>query len=180
MDWLTGLIERILALIPRPMIITPDEMGVRCTPCLIRGIIVKELGPGWWWDWPISRKLEVISVKTQVVDLRPQSVWTIDGKELVISGSIKYRVDSAAKALLDVSDYDENICTLALGIIFDFISTHTLAELKFPQLKEEILKGLREASRGWGLKIETIYLTDIGRVRNIRLLMNESFNKLPR
>lgn len=175
MDWLTSLIDRILTIFPRIVIIAPDEAGVRCTPRLIRGIIVKELGPGWWWDWPISRKLEIISVKTQVADLRPQSVWTVDGKELVVSGSIKYRVDSVAKALLNICDYDENICTLVLGIIFDFVSSKLLKELDLTRLRDEILKGLREASRGWGLKIEQVYLTDIGRVKNIRLLMNDSF-----
>ena len=174
MNWLTNLINRILAIFPRIVIIAPDEAGVRCTPHLIRGIRITDLVPGWWFYWPVFQQFVAIKVKTQVVDLRPQSVWTADGRELVISGSIKYRVDSAAKAILDVFDYDENICTLALGIIFDFVNGQTLDELNTIQLRDEILKGLREASRGWGLKMEQVYLTDIGRVKNIRLLMNNN------
>ena len=174
MNWLTNLLNRLLSIFPRIIIVAPDEAGVRVTPNLIRGVRVKDMAPGWWLVWPIIQQIDVIKIKTQIVDLRPQSVWTVDGKELVISGSIKYRVDSVVKAVLDVFDYDENIRNLTLGIIFDFISGHTLTELKLPQLKDEILKGLREASRGWGLKVEQVYLTDIGRVRNIRLLMNET------
>lgn len=174
MNWLTNLLDRLLSIFPRIVIVAPDEAGVRVTPSLIKGVRVKDMTPGWWLVWPVIQQIDVIKIKTQIVDLRPQSVWTVDGKELVVSGSIKYRVDSVAKAVLDVFDYDANIRNLALGIIFDFVNGKSLEELNLTQLKDEILKGLREASRGWGLKIETIYLTDIGRVRNIRLLMNET------
>lgn len=177
MNWITQFLDRFFSFVPRLFVVDPDESGVRTTPRLKEGIRVKDLLPGWWIVWPVIQNAEKIKIKTQVVDLRPQSIWTKDGKELVISGSIKYRVDSAAKAILEIFDYDMNIRTLALGIIFDFVSEHTLEELKenFRQLKEQILKGLREASRGWGLKIEAVYLTDIGRAKNIRLLMNEPF-----
>lgn len=175
MNWLTELFNRVFSIIPRIAIVAPDESGIRCTPKIRNGIRVDTLNPGWYIWLPMFQQIDIIKVRTQVVDLRPQSVWTADGKELVVSGSIKYRVDSAAKAILDVFDYDENICTLALGIIFDFVSGQTLEGLDPIQLKDEILKGLREASRGWGLKIEVVYLTDIGRVRNIRVLMNNGF-----
>lgn len=174
MTWLTNLLDRLLSIFPRIVIVAPDEAGVRVTPSFIKGVRVKDMTPGWWLVWPVIQQIDVIKVKTQIVDLRPQSVWTSDGKELVVSGSIKYRVDSAVKAVLDVFDYDANIRNLTLGIIFDFVNGKSLEKLDLVQLKDEILKGLREASRGWGLKIETVYLTDIGRVRNIRLLMNET------
>ena len=176
MDWISQFLSKLFSFVPRLWIIDPDESGVRVTPRLKKGVKIVELVPGWWIIWPLLQNAEKIKIKTQPVDLRPQSVWTKDGKEVVISGCIQYRVDSAVKALLNVYDYDRNIQTLSLGIIFDFVTEKTLEELKlnFRELKNEILRGLREASRGWGLKIETVYLTDIGKTQNIRILLNES------
>lgn len=176
MNWLNRLFEKFFRLFPQIFLVDPDEAGVRVTPKPVKGVWVQDLVPGWWLVWPILQNAEKIKIKTQVIDLRPQSIWTSDRHETVISGCIKYRVDSARKAILDVFDYDANIRTLALGIIFDFVTIRTLTDLKqdLESLKDEILKGLREASRGWGLKVEAIYLTDIGKVRNLRVLTNES------
>jgi len=171
MEWLTQFFDKVFSVIPRLWMVDPDESGVRIT----LGTRVKSLMPGWYIYWPLVQTCEKIKVKTQPVDLRPQSIWTIDGHEVMVSGWIKYRVEAAQKAILEVFNYDANIQTLALGIIFDFVSKKNLDDLKqnMGPLKEEILRGVREASRGWGLKIETVGLTDIGVVKNIRLLMNE-------
>lgn len=169
MEWLTQFFDKIFSVVPRLWLIDPDEAGVRVT----LGTRVKALESGWYICWPVFQTCEKIKVVTQVVDLRPQSIWTADGKELVISGCIKYRVVSAKDAILGVYDYDANIKTLALGIIFDYVTGHTKTDIDFATLKAEILKGLREACRGWGLKVENIYLTDIGVVKNLRLLLNE-------
>lgn len=169
MHWLTQFLDKLFSVIPRLWLIDPDEAGVRVT----LGKYVKELGSGWYICLPMIQTCEKIKVVTQVEDLRPQSVRTSDGKEIVISGAVKYRVSSAKDAILGVYDYDANIKTLALGIIFDYVTSRPFGELNTTTLKNEILKGLRDASRGWGLKIEAIYLTDIGAVRNLRLLLSE-------
>ena len=169
MEWLTQFFEKLFSIVPRLWMVDPDEGGVRVT----LGTRVKPLAPGWYICWPMIQTCEKIKVVTQVVDLRPQSVWTADKIEMVVSGCIKYRVATAKDAILGVYDYDANIKTLALGIIFDYVTGHTSEKLDITTLKAEILKGLRETSRGWGLKIDAVYLTDIGAVKNLRLLVNE-------
>jgi len=171
MEWLAQFFDKLFSVIPRLWLVDPDESGVRVT----LGKYVKELIPGWYIFLPLIQTCEKIKVVTQVVDLRPQSVRTIDGKEIILSGAVKYKVTSAKDAILNLYNYDANIQTLALGIIFDYVSSKSSEETEFVNyLKQEILRGLREASRGWGLKIEQIYLTDIGKVRNLRILLNES------
>ena len=173
MTWLTQLIDRLLSVIPRVIVIAPDEAGVRCTPMLVRDVRIASLIPGWWMYWPLIQSIEVIKIKTQIKDLRPQSVWTADRAEMTVSGAIRYRVRSAQKALLEVYDYDQNIQAVALGIIQQYIREHELQNLNTQCIEQEVLKGVREASTGWGLYIEKVYITDIGRTWNIRLLMNE-------
>ncbi len=174
MEWLTRLIDRLLSIFPRLVIVAPDEIGVRYTPGFVKGVHITSLVPGWWLYWPLIQNIETIRCKTQVKDLRPQSVWTSDRVEMTVSGAIRYRVHSARKALLEVYDYDQNIQAVALGIIQQYIREHALECLDTRQIEEEVLKGVRKASEGWGLRVERVYITDIGRTTNIRLLMNES------
>jgi len=171
MQWLNDLIKKLTDLLPRIVLIAPDESGIRIRPSRT-GVATQELTPGWWLEWPILVKIETIRIKTQVKDLRPQSVWTADRKDLTISGAIRYRVRSARKALLEVWDYDQNIQAVALGIMQQYVREHELKDLDTKQIEDEALKGVRKASEGWGLHIERVYVTDIGTTHNIRLLDN--------
>lgn len=177
MEWLTRLLDRLLSIFPRVVIVAPDETGVRYTPGFTKGVYITPLIPGWWLYWPLIQNIETIRCKTQVKDLRPQSVWTSDRVEMTVSGAIRYRVRSAQKALLEVYDYDQNIQAVALGIIQQYIREHELQNLNTQRIEAEVLKGVREASAGWGLYIEKVYITDIGRTQNIRILLNESIFK---
>lgn len=173
MTWLTDLIDRLLSIFPRLVIVAPDETGVRYTPKIVRGIYVINLTPGYWIYWPLIQNIETIKCKTQVKDLRPQSVWTADRIEMTVSGAIRYRVRSAQKALLEVYDYDQNIQTVALGIIQQYIRKRDVDNIDTQQIEEDVLRGVRKASEGWGLYVERVYITDIGRTKNVRLLLNE-------
>ena len=177
MEWFTRLLDKLLSIFPRLVIIAPDEAGVRCTPGIVKGVHITSLIPGWWIFWPIIQSIEIIKIKTQVKDLRPQSVWTQDRTEMTVSGAIRYRVRSAQKALLEVYDYDQNIQAVALGIIQQYIREHELEDLNTQQLEGEVLEGVRKASEGWGLRVERVYITDIGRTQNVRILLNEPILK---
>ncbi len=177
MEWLTRLLDRLLSIFPHLVLIAPDELGVRYSPGLVSGVRITSLVPGWWLFWPLIQNIEAIRCKTQIVDLRSQSVWTLDKQDMTISGAIRYRVRSAQKALCEVYDYDQNIQAVALGIIQQYIREHELEDLNTQQLEGEVLEGVRKASEGWGLRVERVYITDIGRTQNIRILLNEPILK---
>ena len=167
MDWLREIFDRLLSVFPRILILGPYEAGLlitfgkRCTP----------LGPGWYPYWPLIQKEVHLEIQTQVVDLRSQSVHTCDGNSVVVSGAIQYSIRDVYKAICNVQDVDDSIQALVLGIILDYVSKRTLKECEdIELLRTEILKGLREETRGWGLKIEKVFITDLGTAINIRLL----------
>ena len=170
MEWLSKFIDRLFCWLPRIWLVHPDEEGVKIT----LGKYWKKAKPGWYIYLPLFQAVDKILIRTQVVDLRPQSLWTLDRDNLAISGSIRYRISDAAKAILEVQNFDETIVALSLGIIFDFTKNKTSEEISknIEGLKQQILAGLRKEAQGWGLKIENVYLTDIGDVSNLRLLMN--------
>jgi regulator of protease activity HflC (stomatin/prohibitin superfamily) len=128
---------------------------------------------GWYVYWPLIQDCEAIKIRTQVKDLRAQSVWTLDHTEMTVSGAIRYKVSNARKAILEIFDYDDCIQALALGIIQRYIRGRVADGLDIEELESVITKGLREESQGWGLRIEFVYITDIGRTQNFRVLLNE-------
>jgi len=174
--WIIQLISKLTCFIPRPKFINPDEGGVRITgKWFFKGVRIKDLSAGLYWYIPLFQHCKNIKIKEQVKDLRCQSVWTKDGQELAISGTVRYQVNNVRKAILEVFDYDENLQNTALRTIFKFVIQRESKKLmgELVGLEQEILKDLREASRGWGLKIKDVGLTDIGKTMNIRLLTNE-------
>jgi len=158
MDWLTSVLTKLFAFIPRLQLVQPDEGGIRVT----LGTRVCSLSPGYYVYCPLFQEIRIITCTVQIIDLRPQSLQVND-KDVVISGAIMYKVSDARKALLNVQDYDRSLTTLALGII-----------ARGEQREEEILKGIREAAAGWGIKVIRVFLTDRGNVLNIRLLTNST------
>lgn len=166
MEWLNKIFDGLLSLVPHIVTIEPIEYGAKITG----GSHYKIIGPGWYIIWPVIQNIIVMEVVTQVVDLLPQTIMTKDGTELVVSGGIRYRIADIEKALFNVQDVDKAISTLALGVIFDHVRTHTHEECSNVEaIKAELRRGLAEAASGWGLKIEKVYLTDFGRVRSLRL-----------
>jgi len=173
--WLETLLEKITSFIPRIMIIRPDESGFRQTMKPWGGCWITETKPGnWYWLLPIVMEEEVCKIKPQVVDIRSQSILTKDNIDIMVSASIRYYVRNAVKALLEVLDYDESLQTTALVAIEEYIEGHTLEELKNSRstLRENLLKAVREESKGWGLWVSSVGITDIGKARNFRLLGN--------
>lgn len=173
--WLVTLIDKLFCFVPRPIVIAPDEGGYRASPKLFGGMMVKALGPGCYLWLPLIQKAEKIEIKIQIKDLRPQSAWTKDGKNITVSGAVRYRITNAVNALLEVFDFDSNIQTVGLAAIHEFVNQHTLQECReqIPELMKIILDKVRKESQGWGLKIENVYMTDTGDVFNLRVLQNE-------
>jgi len=167
MTWITQLIELLFCWLPRLYFILPDESGVRIT----LGKRVNPTSPGWYWNWPLIHNFVKVNVATQGLTLAAQSVTTTDEVDLAVRGAILYRITDARKAIFETDDFDRSLEAVAGGVIEQFVSSKTYEELKDREaLKDEIRRGLREEARGWGIKLMKVYVPDIGRVKNIRIL----------
>lgn len=167
MDWLKELIQQLTCFIPRPLLLADYEAGVRITI----GRINKEISSGMFWYVPLFQKIIYMEVQTQVVDLRGQSVQTKDGSSVVVSGAIQYKIEDITKAIFNVQDVDKSLETLALGIILEYIKNKSLEECQdITSLKREICNGIHQAAEEWGILIEEVYITDLDKARNIRLI----------
>jgi len=170
MEWLNHLFTSIFKIFPVIWVVEPDECGVRIT----LGTRVKDTPPGWYVHWKLIQSMEKIKVVPQVIDLRGQSITTKDGKSILISGAVQYKVTNARKALLSVYDYDNNLQNVVLGVLARYTAAHTYDECRATgELEKEVLAGAREAASGWGLRIMQCFVTDLCESRCIRVVGND-------
>jgi len=152
------LIEVITRVIPRIKKVPPNEKGV----FLNAGHFRRDVEEGIYVFWPLIQDILTIDVTPQVINLPNQSVTTNDQKTVAIGGAIEYSIGNVQKAILEVQDYDTSLQNLAMGIIADFVMTHTFDEcIKSDQLKKEVTDGIRHRATDWGLRIRKFYLTDL-------------------
>jgi regulator of protease activity HflC (stomatin/prohibitin superfamily) len=171
MEWLKEIFDKILSIFPQIFIVAPFEAGVRIT----FGKRLRTKKAGWYVIWPLIQRFVWMEIQSQVVDLRVQSIRTQDKQEIVVSGAVQYSIKDVEKAIVNVQDVDKAIETVALGTILDFINKKTLTECQnIEDIRVEILRGLREVVKNWGIKIERVFLTDLGKSKNIRLLLNNT------
>lgn len=171
MTWIVQLLDKIFCWVPRLWFVFPDESGIRIT----LGNQVKDCPSGWYWEWPLIH--EVLKVNTAIQGMRfaIQSVMTKDNVDLAIRGAVLYRVTNAKKAIFETADFDDALEAVTGGVIEQFVSSRTYADLSDREvLKSEIKKGLREEAAGWGIRLMRVYIPDIGRVRNIRVLSDHT------
>jgi len=166
MEWLNKLIERILEVVPRLWFVHPNESGVRIT----LGRFVRDTPTGWYVYWPLIQDCLKLDVTPQVVDLKNQSLMTTDGKQVVVSAAIQYRICDARKALLEVMNFDKSLQTLALGIVAKYVSTTQFDKVDAAKMKSQVRDGVQREVEDWGLKIEKVYITDLVVARHLRLL----------
>lgn len=176
MTWLIQLVDKLFCWIPRLWFVYPDEAGVRIT----LGSYVSDCSPGWYIEWPLIHTVIKVNTATQGVRFAIQSVTTKDDVDLAIRGAILYRITNARKAIFETADFDDALEAITGGVIEQFVSNKTYADLSDREvLKTEIKKGLRDSAAGWGIRLARVYIPDIGRVRNIRVLSDHAESLVP-
>lgn len=136
---------------------------------------------GWtvlaWWDRSVD--LRPNSNTALVIDARyatttPQTVSTLDGFVLTISGQLGYRIVDLDK-LYDTLQQGENaIRSIAQGAIARYIFTHKLFECS-PADVESSVAAVLDLEK-YGLEYDALQLTTFCRVKTYRLIMDNHEN----
>lgn len=170
-DFLNNLLQIIIRFLPRLSFIRPNESGV----FLRLGHYRKTVSEGWYVLLPLIDDIISLVVMPQVINLPNQSVTTRDSVSVAVSGAIEYSITDAKKALLEVQNFDASLQNLAMGIISEYVNERTMADcLDIKSLQRAVLSGIRDAARGWGLKIHRFYLTDLVEHRAYRIMTTDA------
>jgi len=122
--WILTLLEQLTGFIPRPIQMRLDEGGFRQTPKpWSGGTWLTEMKSGrWYWLVPWIMEHEICKTKTQVKDIRAQSIWTKDGRDTTVGTSIRYYISNPLKALLEVHDYDQSLQNFRILLSGDLLN----------------------------------------------------------
>jgi regulator of protease activity HflC (stomatin/prohibitin superfamily) len=105
--------------------------------------------------------------------LPAQSLVTADGENIVVKSVIKYRIVDVKTFCLELFDSVDAISDISQGIIKFLIMKNNWEQCRGDEIDNEITKKIRASVKKYGVEIDQVTLTDIAKIRTIRLI-NES------
>lgn len=121
------------------------------------------LGPGWRLVFPIIQGLKKVDIRTKAVDVPLQEAITRDNVSAKVNAVIYYKVTDAAKAILEVENFQYAVSQLAQTTM-----RNVVGELELDQLlsnRDTAANRIREiidaATDPWGIKVEAVELKDV-------------------
>lgn len=149
-------------------ILDPYERGVR----LRGGAFHADLAEGKaHWKIPVWDSILSQNIATTTMSVDPQSITTKDGKNVVVSCIIKYKVQNVRRFLLEVDDAVDAISDVTMGVVFDVISDMTWEEIMDSDISETVTEEVRrDALSDWGISVKKVTITDLAQIRSIRLI----------
>jgi regulator of protease activity HflC (stomatin/prohibitin superfamily) len=106
----------------------------------------------------------------QTVDLLSQTLTTKDGKNIVLKGIIRYKIEDPKKYLISVNSARDVLVDTVQGVIKNVIEDFTWGDAtKLDTLITEKSKVMVE---DWGIKVESVTLVDFSLIKTYRLIQN--------
>lgn len=134
----------------------------------------KTITPGLWWKWPLAEY--AITCHTAITTLRlpSQTLTTKDSHQIGVSSIIKYKIESPKQYLLEIWNSGDVLVDVTMGAIKTVVNEQTLEDLIHENTEELILKEVRKECNRYGFRIHKITFTDMGRIKTLRLMTNET------
>jgi regulator of protease activity HflC (stomatin/prohibitin superfamily) len=119
--------------------------------------------PGWHLLIPVFQRLIKVDVRVKAVDVPDQEAITKDNIPIRINAVIYFRVNDAAKAVIDVEDFYFAVSQLAQTTMRNAVGEVTLDELlsNKKQVSEGIKHVVDKVSDAWGIDVQSVELKDI-------------------
>ncbi len=181
MDWLAQFFDRLFVWVPRCLIIRSTHGGVKWRTNLVDDEAepaIVELKPGLHWFWPLTSDIETIVTARRPVDVPTMSLLTSDGKSVIVSASVVFRINNVTLALGERNwDVDSTLVDITQNVIFDAVRSRQFANLLAEpgQLKEEITENSKSELKKFGILVERVLLKDFDTSRTYRVLGDANF-----
>lgn len=131
----------------------------------------REVGPGLVWLLPFFiDKLVWDNVVIEPLSIGPQSLTTKDGKSVVISPIVYFRIVEPRVFLLDVEGRNVIVKTTTCSVTSLYVRKHTWAELQELDIENDLAILVRRKAKKFGVGIEEIGLEDFAECPSIRLI----------
>jgi len=163
------LIDVILqgwSIIKPAFIVLAYESGV----VLRFGKFSRSVDPGLHFKWPLIETTLVTTTAITTLELRPQTLTTLDNKSIVVSAVVKYQIKDVKPFLLEIWDSVDVLKDVTMGAIRQTIGTLQYSTLSSPSVELQVLELVRKEVNQFGFKIHRVTFTDLGEIRSFRLI----------
>lgn len=143
--------------------LTEYERAVVFTLGRVSGVV----GPGWVAVFPPIQSYTKVDTRTKVIDIKPQSVVTSDGVEVMIDALLYIKVgkdkDSVLKSVLEVEDYETAAKSYVHALLRDVIGSITLTDLisSIEQMSVRLKSNLEKIAARWGVTVESVKIQEV-------------------
>lgn len=159
-DFIVTFIKDILPF----KIVDQWEQGVH----LRFGKFYRVVYPGLSWKFPFFDQVWVTPVITQTVNLKPQTVTTLDDQTVVLSSIVRYHIVDVEKFLLGVMHANDVLVDTTQGIIRDIVESTSWDDLV--DLGQTVLPEVNGEVEKWGIKVQLISFPDLGMITTYRII----------
>lgn len=158
LDKLIEFLISIMDLFRFWVVVDEDEGGVM----LRMGACVRELkGGNWYLKLPLHIDMErIIKVAPDTYNLSSQGLMTKDGKQIVVSCIVKFRISDVRKALLEVQDREGVVRDCTFSVVCTLVQEHDWEEVRKGTFADKMTKSARRQGFPCGVEILSVKFTD--------------------
>ncbi|MFH0835847.1 MAG: SPFH domain-containing protein [Candidatus Micrarchaeota archaeon] len=120
-------------------------------------------GPGWIFYIPNVDSMERVDLRTQTIDIAPQSVITNENVTLKVDAIVYYRVVDPQKVVIEIKDHVAAVRSLIHAQIRNVIGKMDLEEVitKTEEINQDLYHTLQDVSERWGIKTVKVEIQSI-------------------
>lgn len=145
-------------------IVNQWEQGVH----LRYGKFYRVVYPGLNFKTPFFDKIWITPVITQTVNLKPQTVTSLDEKSVVLSSIVRYHIHDVEKFLLGVMHANDVLVDTTQGIIRDVVERTIWNDLV--DLNKSVKPEINKQVQRWGITVQQVSFPDLGEIITYRLI----------
>lgn len=170
LEWISEIARWVGRLIPNWIVVDATHGGVK----FVKGAEVIPFGPGIVWYWPATTNLRTYPTARQAVDLRTQTLVTVDGKVIAVGGIVVYRVFDIAALLGRTYDSDQTVKDICAGVIHDVCSAFSMEDMREEPFLRELKRTMQKRLRSYGVRVVRATITDLAPCRVLKVIQSTS------
>jgi regulator of protease activity HflC (stomatin/prohibitin superfamily) len=154
-------------------IVNQWEQGVH----LRYGKFLKVVSVGLNWKVPMFDSILTTPVITQTVNLKSQTVTSMDEKTVVLTSIVRYHIYDVERFLLGVMHANDVLVDTTQGIIRDIVEKTNWDDLV--NLTPIVTNEVDNQVNKWGIRVELISFPDLGLITTYRIMTDGKDNVTP-
>lgn len=127
------------------------------------GVFSSVMQPGWRLVFPVIQTYQKVDIRTKAVDVPDQNAITRDNVSVRVNAVIYYKVSDAARAILEIENFQYAISQYAQTTMRNIVGEVTLDELLTgrDRIADRIRQIVEKETDAWGLQVLNVELKDV-------------------